>query len=159
MYRPKSGSKTGQRRDAQYRKTRRRKQIKQAERDRRKRQREKQQSTAAGRYAQRSRAFQDRFGRLGGTIHAAAWLAHNNIAHPLLGIAPCETTIRIHDVTAQWLNLMPHPVQSPMPAITRRRDWLLHNCVSHPLMGILPRRAGFDWHDETAERMNIEGWV
>lgn len=160
MYIRSKGSKATQRRDAQYEKTRRRKRIKQMERERRrKKQEDKQQSTAASRFAHRSRQFQARFGRLGGALHAAAWLAHNNVAHPLLGIVPCAATLRVHDVTSQWLNLEAGPIRSPAPEITSRRAWLLHNCVSHPLMGVLPSRAGFDWHDETAESMDVDGWV
>lgn len=166
MYFKSSRSKSTQRRSAQYEKTRRRKRIRQEERERKRHRREEQeqqeqphQSTAAGRFAARSRQFRARFGRLGGAVHAAAWLVHNNVAHPMLGLVPCAATLRVHDVTSQWLNLVPHPVRSPAPEITSRRAWVLHNCVSHPLMGVLPSRAGFDWHDDTAERMDIDGWV
>ena len=159
MYRPSSRSGTTQRRSSQYNRTRRRKQIKKEEKQRRKQQQDKKDSSVQARYAMRQRRFVARYGRLGRPLHMAAWLLHNNIAHPLLGLAPGTTSLHIHDVTARWLNLQPTTHRSPRPEILHRREWVVHNCISHPLMGVMPMRWHFAWHDTTAARMKVQDWV
>ncbi len=169
MYRSKKGSTASQRQDSQYSRTRRRKQIREEERRRRQEpvRPEEQDGTpehdlssrSAERFAARQARFITRYGRSGSVRHVGAWLVHNCIAHPLLGLKPGATTLRIHDATADWLNLAPVPSASPHPRIERRRDWVLHNCIAHPLMGIAPASALFRLHDTTAEDMRVPGWV
>ncbi len=169
MYRRK-GTAASQRQDSQYTRTRRRKQIREDERRRRKeqeqhRQEERQEREqdlsprAAERFATRQVRFVRRYGRAGSVRHVGAWLVHNCIAHPLLGLKPGATTLRLHDATADWLNLAPTPSRSPHPQIGRRRDWVMHNCIAHPLMGIAPAASLFRLHDTTAEDMAVPGWV
>ena len=168
MFRSKRGS-ADSRANAQYTRTRRRKRIREEERQRRRDQqqrreeRERQEeitgATAAERFAQRQRAFAQRHGRVGAVIHRSAWWTHNCVAHPLLGLAPRRLSLRLHDATADWLNLSEVVSQSPTPRIPRRRDWVMHNCVAHPLMGLFPGRSTFAFHEATAERMAVSGWV
>lgn len=116
--------------------------------------------TCEGRYADRLAAFREAFGdQLGERVHRAAWLAHNCIAHPLLGISPSSWAVRLHDQTADWLNLRLQPVHSPMPDVRAPWAWLLHNCVAHPLIGLFPEERWFAFHDATAERLGVDGWL
>lgn len=91
--------------------------------------------------------------------HAAWWFVHNCVAHPLLGVAPGDATVRLHDWTSDRLNGRDAPSRSPRPEIARRGAWLLHNCVVHPLIGLLPRGLAFDLHDASARRMDVPHWV
>lgn len=114
---------------------------------------------SADRYADRLAAFRAAFGEVGVWLHLAAWLCHNCIAHPLLGLAPTAWTVRLHDRTADWLNLRRDPLNSPMPAVRTTWSWVVHNCVAHPLIGFAPTERWFAFHDATAERLGVEGWV
>ena len=115
--------------------------------------------TAAARYAQRRRAYADRFGRTARARHAAAWLLHNCVAHPLLGIAPGAWSVWLHDRTADRLSLRAQPSISPLPQVRRRRAWVVHNCLAHPLMGVAPTARAFAWHEATAAALEMEGWM
>lgn len=114
---------------------------------------------AATRNAERRALFRARYGPLGGLMHALASLAHNCLAHPLLGLWPCLLTVWLHDRSADWLNLSPVVTRSALPVIPDRRAWLVHNCLAHPLMALAPLRRAFAVHERTAERMRVEGWV
>jgi hypothetical protein len=114
---------------------------------------------AATRCAERRALFRARYGPLGGLVHVLASLAHNCLAHPLLGLWPCVITVWLHDRSADWLNLSPVVTRSALPEIPDRRAWLVHNCIAHPLMGLAPLRRAFDMHERSAERMRVEGWV
>lgn len=170
------GSRSIQHHESQYNRTRRRKAIREADREQRRIQREERErardeqggtvehqetlgDTAAERFVARQHRFAARFGRAGGLLHAGAWWTHNCVAHPLLGVAPGRLTLRLHDRTADWLNLSAEPSRSAPPQIASRRAWMLHNCVAHPLMGVLPRLRTFDLHETTAEEMDVPGWV
>lgn len=115
--------------------------------------------SAHDRYLERQVAFARRFGVAGRLLHAGAWMLHNCVAHPLLGLLPGRWTLRLHDRTADWLNLSPAPTRAPAPQIGDRRAWVLHNCVAHPLMGLAPLGISFDLHDTTADDMDVPGWV
>lgn len=60
-------------------------------------------STTQSRYA--SRAY-NIWGtrRLGGIRHYFWWVVHNSVVHPLLGIAPCMVTFKLHDWASRKLN-------------------------------------------------------
>lgn len=114
------------------------------------------------RFEDRLGAFREHYGpRAGALVHGAWWLAHNCVAHPLLGVAPSAHTVALHDWTSDGLNLRPagRESRSPLPDVGRRAWWVLHNCVAHPLIGVLPSALAFWLHDETAERMEVDGWV
>ena len=128
-------------------------------RDAKKCQREVAGRDAATRFEERQQLFRDHYGQLGGFVHALAWLTHNCVAHPVLGLLPCALTVWIHDRSADWLNLSPIASDSELPVIPDRRAWLVHNCIAHPRMGLAPLRRAFDAHEHTAERMQVEGWV
>ena len=140
-----------------------------AEHARRKRAREAKQGSAQreqlfvadveSRFFARQLLFAEQHGRLGRLIHILAWLLHNCIAHPILGLIPCRASVWLHDRTADWLNLSPTPTRSALPQIPSYRAWLLHNCVAHPAMGLAPLRAAFTAHDHTAATMKVEGWL
>lgn len=36
--------------------------------------------------------------------HRAWWVAHNCVAHPLIGLWPCRTTFDLHDYTARRMH-------------------------------------------------------
>lgn len=114
---------------------------------------------AAARFAERRRAMRACYGTMGEVVHLAAWLLHNCVAHPLLGVLPCAWTIWLHDRTADWLNLSPVATRSDAPVISSRMRWLVHNCIAHPVMGVAPGARAFARHEQTAERMGVEGWV
>ena len=113
----------------------------------------------ATRFAQRRASFRARYGRLGGMVHGLAWVLHNCVAHPCLGLAPGRLSLWLHDRSADWLNLSPVATRSEPPTIDDRRAWLIHNCIAHPLMGLAPLHDAFSFHDHSAEVMGVEGWV
>ncbi|MFT5681846.1 MAG: hypothetical protein ACI8RZ_002764 [Myxococcota bacterium] len=169
---PGKGTVAKQRENSQYSRTRRRKQIREEERQRRQEQERRERERlwkeegdrelspgVSDRYTTRQARFVQRHGRSGRVWHAGAWLVHNCIAHPLLGLKPGATTLRIHDRTADWLNLAATPSRSEPPQLGRRRDWLVHNCIAHPLMGLAPATTLFHLHDTTAEDMGVPGWI
>jgi hypothetical protein len=114
---------------------------------------------AESRYFARQLRFAARHGRLGRVIHALAWLLHNCIAHPLLGLLPCSASVWVHDRSADWLNLSPIRTRSALPQISSYRAWLVHNCITHPAIGLAPLRGTFAAHDRSAEHMQVEGWL
>lgn len=114
---------------------------------------------AETRYTDRQLRFAVHHGRRGRTLHALAWLLHNCVAHPLLGLLPCRASVWLHDRSADWLNLSPVRTRSALPRITSYRAWLVHNCIAHPMMGLAPLRAAFTAHDRSAEHMDVEGWL
>jgi len=116
-------------------------------------------NTAEDRYYARQLAFARRYGRAGRLLHVGAWVTHNCVAHPLLGLRPGRRTVALHDRTADWLNLSPTSTRSPLPEIPSRLLWMVHNCVAHPIMGVAPRSTLFDAHESTAEAMDVHGWV
>lgn len=113
----------------------------------------------ADRYDERLAVFRAAFGDLGWWVHLAAWVLHNCVAHPLLGLFPGPRTAALHDATADWLNLRREPSRSPAPKVRVPWAWILHNCVAHPLMGVAPRARWFAFHDATAEWLGVDGWV
>jgi pterin-4a-carbinolamine dehydratase len=115
--------------------------------------------TASERYAQRRAFFITRYGQAGRVLHRAAWIAHNCVAHPLLGVVPGKVTLRLHDRTADVLNLRAEPLHSPTPQLRRRAAWILHNAVVHPLMGVMPSRSAFALHDATVELLDDDNWL
>jgi len=36
--------------------------------------------------------------------HHALWIAHNVVAHPLLGVLPIQQMAEVHKLTSDWLN-------------------------------------------------------
>lgn len=115
--------------------------------------------SAAARYQQRTEKFRARFGDAGPALHRLAWLVHNCVAHPAIGLAPSLMTRALHDRTADVLNLAERPSTSRLPTLRRPLRWVLHNCVAHPLMGLAPHSALFAWHDHSADEMDEPDWV
>ena len=139
-----------------------------AEHARRKREREAKHSAldkrvtaaqAAERFFERQLIFAHRHGRAGRLTHALAWLVHNCLAHPILGLFPSRPSLWLHDRTADWLNQSPTPTRSSRPQIHDRRAWLVHNCLAHPAMGLAPMGLAFRAHDRSAQDMKVEGWI
>ena len=114
---------------------------------------------AATRFFERRQLFESRHGRAGHLVLTLAWLVHNCLAHPLLGLLPCGLTVWAHDRSADWLNLSPGATRSELPRIPNRWAWITHNCIAHPLMGLAPLRRPFDLHEHSAARMQVDGWV
>jgi hypothetical protein len=115
--------------------------------------------TASERYDQRHTRFVARFGQAGRLLHRAAWIAHNCVAHPLLGVVPGELTMRLHDRTSDVLNLRAEPLRSPTPQLRRRAAWFFHNSVVHPLIGMMPSQRAFELHDATIELLDDDNWL
>lgn len=139
-----------------------------AEHARRKRARDEQRepqsqrvfaADAQTRFFTRQLLFAERHGRAGRILHTLAWLLHNCIAHPILGLLPCCASVWLHDRSADWLNLSSVRTRSALPRITSYRAWLVHNCIAHPAMGLAPLRAAFLAHDRSATSMKVEGWL
>jgi hypothetical protein len=116
-------------------------------------------TTSADRYADRLAEFYAVFGDIGWWLHLAAWIAHNCVAHPLLGLFPGPRTVDLHDRTSDWLNLRRERSRSPVPTVGVPWAWIIHNCVAHPLIGLFPQQRWFSFHDTTAEQMEVEGWL
>lgn len=115
---------------------------------------------AEDRYRHRAWRYQERYGVVAGPLlHRLAWLVHNCIAHPVLGVAPSALAVKLHDKTADVLNLADAPTASPLPTVERPLSWLVHNCVAHPLIGLAPRPRWMAWHDTTADDMNERDWI
>ena len=92
--------------------------------------------------------------------HAAHWVFHNAVVHPLIGLLPCWTTSHIHDLSSAWLNKQAALMLRDAPKLSGRRlAWLWHNCVAHPLIALFPCSATFAHHDRSAERMKVRGWL
>lgn len=87
------------------------------------------------------------------------WMAHNCLAHPMLGFDPTQKTVAFHDLTSRKLNLTPDFGSTPMPVITNYWRWFVHNCLVHPLIGLLPFPYFFELHDRSAKWMNVKYWV
>lgn len=115
---------------------------------------------AADRYTARIGLF-ERDGRPRPRLrHAALWLLHNCVAHPLLAVAPGIVTRDLHDLSSDWLNhQFSNGATAPVPKPGDRAWWFLHNAVAHPLIGVLPSKWTFAFHDESARRMKTRGWV
>ena len=99
--------------------------------------------------------------------HAALWLLHNCVAHPILAVAPGPPAAEFHELTSLWLahdtwkvgDRHLHVRVMPNVPPEKRRAWVLHNLVAHVAIGLVPCKATFDFHDKTATAMNVEGWV
>ena len=111
------------------------------------------------RYFERQIAYAERYGRWGRPLLALAWLVHNCLAHPLLGLLPCAASLWLHDRSADWLNLSPEPTRSTPPQIRSYGAWLVHNCLAHPAMGLAPLSAAFAAHERSAAQMAVPDWV
>lgn len=99
--------------------------------------------------------------------HFAFWVAHNAVAHPLLGLFPGVATVQLHEVTSSWLShdeafeaarRVLH-AKGHVPKVTKKGPWLFHNLVAHPLIAFLPCKATFSLHDWSAHRMGVPGWI
>jgi hypothetical protein len=102
--------------------------------------------------------------------HAALWVLHNCVAHPILAVSPGPMAAEFHELTSQWLRNQ-HRDHSAgrgrwllirkMPVVPpeKRAAWVLHNVVAHVAIGLAPCKATFALHDKTAEAMDVEGWV
>jgi len=99
--------------------------------------------------------------------HAAFWLLHNCVAHPILAVSPSEPAVGFHALTSAWLA---HEFQGrsgeqrlflSLPKIPseKRRAWVFHNLVAHMAIGLVPCKATFDFHDKTAQAMDVPDWV
>ncbi len=94
-----------------------------------------------------------------GLRHQFWWIAHNVLAHPLIGVRPTVAAVWFHDWTSRRLNRRPAARRSPMPVIPNFQRWLIHNVAGHVAIGLVPCRATFAWHDHTANTMEVEDWV
>ncbi len=95
--------------------------------------------------------------------HAALWLIHNCVAHPLLGLLPGQHTTELHELTSCWLNKFPvqdlDMVMAPTITDENRGWWLFHNLIAHVFIGVAPIQEAFDLHDWSATKMGVKGWV
>jgi hypothetical protein len=114
---------------------------------------------ARERFFERQLIFAYRHGSAGRLVHALAWLVHNCLVHPILGLFPCSASVKLHDLSADWLNQSPRSASASLPRIDNRRAWIVHNCLAHFAMGVAPFGPVFRAHDRSAERMNVEGWI
>jgi len=115
--------------------------------------------SANERFEDRIRRFERDGAPLPLVRHAAFWVLHNAVAHPLLAVAPSTYTVDVHELTSRWLNkkrfFRPHKV----PTIRNRTAWVWHNAVMHPLIAFFPVKVAFDLHDASAAAMGVPGWV
>jgi len=119
---------------------------------------DEKQRYAGLRYYRRRKAFMTDGRPLGKARHHALWLLHNVVAHPLLGIAPNEATVALHQITSAWLNKEPY-VPRDVPEIPDLFAWRIHNIVAHVLIGVSPTIRAFNYHDLSAEDMGVKHWV
>jgi len=100
--------------------------------------------------------------------HHLLWLAHNCVAHPLLGVLPNMRTVELHTVTSNWLNknramrdLVPMFTEMRLKEIPSKPDkwWVFHNVVAHVAIGLAPIKPCFDFHDWSAKKMDVPGWA
>lgn len=121
-------------------------------------------STSVGRFRQRVNNWVDV--DHGYMTHHLWWLLHNCVAHPALGLVPCQKTVDFHDWTSDKLNhhapywdKTPTPSKSPLPVIPNRWRWIEHNVIAHMGIGLVPCTKTFWYHDVTALDQNVKGWV
>jgi hypothetical protein len=60
-------------------------------------------STTESRYVSRAYNIWDKK-KFGGIRHYFWWVVHNTVVHPMLGIAPCQLTFKMHDWASRKLN-------------------------------------------------------
>ena len=140
--------------------------------------------TSRERYYGRKARWVREHGKMGRLLHGAHWLFHNNVVHPLLGVAAVadevlsrtslganltysllQVAVDVHHLSSCML-ADPHQndpdLSSPgrgVPYIPDLKKWLLHNNVAHPIIGLAPCTQSFAFHDQTAEEMGVKGWV
>lgn len=127
---------------------------------------------AGKRYHKRILAFErDETVRFPRALHHMHWMLHNCIVHPILGVAPNQYSVEMHELSSLWLNhshaknnsskTKPHHrlLQFALPDIKHRGWWLFHNTVAHTAIGLLPCDATFKLHDWSANKMNVQGWA
>lgn len=135
------------------------------------------------RYHKRIQNWVGTFGERGRLAHRLHWLLHNNVVHPLIGLAAIADAAidavakqplaypslsayaeDIHHVSSHWLNQpeqLPVPKAPNLPPIPDDKlgAWVRHNLLVHPLIGLLPCTETFAWHDRSAEAVGVKGRV
>lgn len=64
-------------------------------------------ATTKERYESRLTKFQEKYGKYKGWCkYHFWWVAHNCVAHNLIGLFPCKRTFDLHDYTSNRINLV-----------------------------------------------------